>query len=259
MFESYDKTKVQRVETEEPEKKPELIFDPERDITEDDWKNIREFLERFKGSRGGKGDWYSFLMLARYMKELGYNGDLGLDDRAWEGIEKLKNNALADQRWDLAVEYLTAMIRIGYQGDTRMSSEMREGLINMLSIKDYPEHYLKLAASIKQLEPTFPIEIPNDIWKRIKPGLEKWSGHDEELFASLAKDIALLGYKEDLTISERGWKRLIQRLEISKDMHAWGAFAKLAALMFAFEKISQPKSPARQDNPIPPPSPIRKF
>jgi len=47
MFESYDKIKTQRVEAEEPEES-KLPFDPERDITEEDRKNVEQDIVKTK-------------------------------------------------------------------------------------------------------------------------------------------------------------------------------------------------------------------
>ena len=80
-----DRINIHELTIEEPEKQSELPFDPERDITEEDWQGMRNNLKRM---REGHVNWADYAQPAFAMKILGAKEeDLGLDEEAWRGME----------------------------------------------------------------------------------------------------------------------------------------------------------------------------
>ena len=76
-----ERINIHELTIEEPEKQGELHFDVERDIFEEDWKQMKKQLKEF--ARGKF--WADFAHRTMQMKILNPGLKLGLDQQAWQG------------------------------------------------------------------------------------------------------------------------------------------------------------------------------
>ncbi|KKP33201.1 MAG: hypothetical protein A2360_04895 [Candidatus Staskawiczbacteria bacterium RIFOXYB1_FULL_32_11] len=81
---------IHELAVEEPEKKSELHFDPERDITEEDYKKAekRLKLQILQARRPSDGKWVNICQLASEIKFLDSKRNLGIEKEDWEGMKK---------------------------------------------------------------------------------------------------------------------------------------------------------------------------
>lgn len=75
---------------EEPEKEADFIFDPEKEITEKDYDEVKKYLaENEKSIQMDQYNfWIGFSNVAMAMKILNPEVNLNLGERAWQGMSK---------------------------------------------------------------------------------------------------------------------------------------------------------------------------
>ena len=89
--------KIRNLTVESPEREQELMFDPERDITDEDWKELKLRLELNRSNKR----WDNFSKYAMTMKIFFPKRakELKLDDEAWQGIKEDLESSRG-QNWD---------------------------------------------------------------------------------------------------------------------------------------------------------------
>ena len=166
---------------EEPEEKQEAVFDPERDITKEDWQKMKEKLERLRDS----GHWSLFAKTAAEMKTLDPSLDIPLDEKTWEGIE----DDLRDTREDVF--------------------EKKEP-----DMAPYWGFFIR-AMRIKTLDPSRDIypELNKIELKESKKELKELGRSGTAIaFGRLAIPIKALGAKVDISQYEAPWHRMLEEL-----------------------------------------------
>ncbi len=113
MLESLNDTNIKKVTTKEPEKEPDVIFDPERDITAEDWGKIKERLDSWRNRAIRKGsDWSYFTTLAESIASLGHRGIIEISDDDCRNIKELFDSYRTSGYWETFVSFANEMLYI---------------------------------------------------------------------------------------------------------------------------------------------------
>ena len=96
--------------TVEAPKERDMTFDLARDITEEDWKGMKQELERLIQ----RGTAEQALYLAKEMKILNPALELGIGEAAWAYIEQDIRSAISQNHWGKAM-YLSTTNKTFYQ------------------------------------------------------------------------------------------------------------------------------------------------
>lgn len=194
-----ERINVKKLSLEEPEKEPEILtFDPERDITKEDWQNMKDEIDGFRK----REDWFFFASKAMEMKTLAPErvSELNLNDNDWQGMKK-------------------------YLKQCREKNESEWGKWR---------NFFFVAAGAKILFPERASEINLDdvAWKGSEDLIETNRGmHWWGDILKHAMEVKILapdkGSELDI-IGEREWRLLKMRLERHREVNNWNNFSSIA-------------------------------
>lgn len=183
-----ERINIHELTVDEPERQSELLFDPERDLTKEDWQMIKDDLEKSRRVE----DWASFLSTAVHIKILNPQFDLGIDQKAWEGMRNMlnawKENATFENRWEV---------------------------------------FLSRSADMKILDPTLDLNLDQADWQRIRDILKKTVIWD--IFSRRAVEVRLLDHDYDLNLDQNDWRDIQDTLKKYRRDKNWGYFCSHAA------------------------------
>lgn len=156
---------------------PELVFDPDRDVTEEDWARMKEKMNFFRGN-----DWANFFRYPTPLLLLApeRRAELQLDDEVWEGLRNSLTHTHSFDRdfIDLAVVFPERRAELPLD-------ELWENGLNELHKNWAPEHkhyyQVQAVANLLLLNPKRKDEIIipfhfSDIQKVISSA-DKWNAY----------------------------------------------------------------------------------
>jgi len=198
-----DRINIHELTVEEPEKQTELPFDPERDLSNQDWeKMLTKLRSRIQNDRNARetGEDRQFFytrcvglsLLAMNLKILNPRVELDLDENVWKEMR----------------ETLEA---VKYNGDWQSFSEQ--------------------AISIKILNPD--IFALDEVGRQcMKSELERHRrARTWEAFFIQAVQVRIIDRDIDLKLDDGAWQRIRDQLEVNRKNEEWGEFALHAANM----------------------------
>jgi len=235
------------------------LFDPEKEIKKEDWKNIKEELE----DRRHHGSWSDFSERAMAMKILDPSQEFDLDDKAWNGMkeemEKLRSNSQHSGDWLLFSKRAMSMKIIDplkFNLDQRTLDSMRVGLEKFRRNSDWFS-FLKQAMAMKILDPSQEFNLDQKAWDNMKdelhrdkvdfqmPGLHGF----KENFSNRAMAMKILDPSQELDLDQEAWgymKAQLERHSYDSELYngSWLTFFDEAAAMkiLAAKKVEVPKS-----------------
>ena len=218
---------IHELTIEEPEKPSELPFDPERDITEEDWEKMSNWLEDF---RGQYRDWDVFSRYAMEMKILGQTKNLNLDQTAWQGMKDRLENLREIPRWGDFFSLATGMKILDQRQNLNLDQAAWQGMQN--EIKGWNDiwkrqHLSLRAMDIKILYPAKELGLNQANWQTMRDGLEEARNNNWRDFSHQAAAIKVLDPKADLGLDEAVWQDMRDELEACRKNGGWGFFCSL--------------------------------
>ena len=254
--------------------KEEMMFDPEKEITEEEWGKMKDVLEKDRK----EGKWQYFSIQARAMKILfpERTKELNLNQDAWQGmeneaLEQLKSEFYREHKGYFA-SYWAADMKILFPEKT--PKFMDEG--SFQGTKDELERLRKehrwrvfsgLAARMKILFPERVGEfgISEDDWREMKRGFEYvrkttkkeafrreeyWENPEKQVWhGDLTREAASMKilFPErvgELNLDKAAWQRMRKELEQYRKWGQWDDFAPDASRMkiLAAKKVEVDKS-----------------
>jgi len=234
-----DRINIHELTVEEPEKQQELAFDPERDITEEDWKIMKEQLKRYKET----GDWSSFYREAAAMKVLNPGKiNIEVDKSSWENITNqpetiFKEPLISSVRSLKNLNPAVSLGSLGIDGDflNQEEKELREYISNHNWLYIHSR-----ASAFRVVEPNLKLDLTDQDWEYAKRYLDKYKEQkDWASFLSIASDLKIIDFKVDLGLTQDCWRGMTDVLSLIKKSGSYLFFA--SCLMFlkilAAEKV----------------------
>lgn len=239
--------------------KEEIMFDPEKEITEEEWGKMKDVLEKDRK----EGKWQNFSIQARSMKILfpEKTKELNLNQDAWQGmeneaVEQLK--AFEEHKWWFA-SHRAADMKILFPEKTPkfMDEDSFQGMKDELE-RSRKEHrwsfFSKLAANMKILFPERVGEfgISENDWQEMKHTLEYlrkttkeealrrkdyWELPEKQVWRGdltrQAASMKILFPKRvgELNLDKATWQRMQKELEQLREFGQWDDFTPDASRM----------------------------
>ena len=250
MFFNPNRINIHELTIEEPEKKSELRFDPERDITEEDWRNMRQLLEEYRKdderkSHGSGQEVMYFSGQAMYMKILNPTVVLNLDETAWQVMRQdLERNRIQPDRygvfpghglsdWGLFARQAREMKILDPEIDLNLNENAWQGMRQLLDSRRTDKKwgdFSSLAADIKILDPTLGLNLNPDTLRGVRDQLEIYREADNWwIFSWQAMHMKILDPRIDLNLDETAWQGMRESLKNFRG--DWSSFSKQAMLM----------------------------
>lgn len=279
-LESYfekEKIDVKKLALEEPEKKSELPFDPEKKITPDDWQNLKIYLEKFRN----ESRWAFFGSLAMEMKILfpERTEELKIDDEAWREMKKsLVRRTQTDDVAGATREIAALKVLFPERAPSMLKSlgPDKFWVPQKRRLKEYREHRLwdKFLAHAEKMKIIFPerttkLNIDDATWGNLKESLRTEA---TDRFAKKAAFMRVLSPDRfaDLKIDKPLFEKSGVMLEEYRRKNDWLSFLDQAAALkiLSAEKvevtykgleITMPKKEQEFKEITPPLLEIKKF
>ena len=232
---------------EEPEKQEVLPFDPEMDITERDWEEMRVCLDRARKqySRGGILDPYE---VAGNMKILNADFEVNFSLEESEKIKKRLKGSLRLERIKAAVSLKILNTSFGIDFNSNDWQASRESLKRSRSASEWSSFLLE-AQREKILNPAIDLELTPENWQEIKNAIEiqrkksledeKVNIYDYQRFSRLGSAMRVIDPGGDLVVNQSDWETMKQKLDFYREQNNYHVLAELAADMkiLAAEKV----------------------
>jgi len=242
-----ERLNIKDLTIEEPESREGLPFDPEKEITEEDWGEIKEELERGRDN----ADLYEFVKQAAEMKILDPEVEIRASDE-----EKIRMYEKIDEWWKqygdgLGVFSRASFLKILYpEVNLGLPKAPWESIKKLLenSRGNSPSNFLSAAVTIKLCDPNFNIDIDQETKELIEEKLKSEKETDIFRFANTAKNLKIIDSDINLGLDVKTWENLKNELDIirrddyydhHKNPYKWRSFCELAVDMkiLATEKV----------------------
>jgi len=235
-----ERLNIKDLTIEEPESQERLAFDPEKDLTEEDWENMKDELEICRGEGEENNEWFNFAKQASVMKLLDSNVDLGIDSKTWQAMNdkldeyqeqgaKLAQGIISGenlQPWkDFSLMAMNLKIidpsfnfkKYGVLDDLNWEGMERE-LADCRASGDYNE-FSDQSVAMKILDPKSKIEINEEDWKELQRDLNYWeeTGTKESDknffgFSRVAANMKILD-PTSIHVDEKNWEKMRNYLD----------------------------------------------
>lgn len=213
-----DNININDLTLEEPEKQWEAFFDPERDITEENWQKMKRELEgAIRISRLG-GNQGTFGVMSMRVLEPDFNFDLNKAD--WDDMNKnladyKKRNRVSDFFELVSVMKLfDPKVNIGIDKD--FWKQEKELLSDCIETRDW-DFVFNLATRMKIVNPNMDLGIGREVWEEIKEDylehVDIDGNRDWGQFALGAMHVKLLNPGMDLGLDHKAWEGMKEELE----------------------------------------------
>ena len=234
-----NRVNIHELTIDEPEKQSELPFDPERDITEEDWQGMEKKLEEYRQPT----KWNCFAEQAMAMKILDPAKDLKLDQAAWQGmIDSLKSSEL---KLNFIGEFSTQAMQMKILDPTydlnldQAAWQKMRNWLEKFRQADWRE-FTSQAMAMKILDPTMDLKLDQAAWQGMRDDLEEC--RQDDYFSSFyyqAMRMKILDPKIDLNLNQGIWQKMIDELQESKQINSAYSFSIRAMQMkiLAAEKV----------------------
>ena len=223
---------------EEPEKQ-ETFFDPEKEITREDWEAMKDQLDECRR----KGDVFSFASRAAAMKIIKPEMRIQITDAQYENIKKSlegwrKSNLSGFFQFAMSLKIIDPEFDIGpYVGDqSEIRNDFQEKKNNAFKIGEF----IGMAAKAKVVAPIRVGEnsIEPETWEKIREHLRNSRKKLTRNFTEKASQVKILNPKEDLNLTQEDWDEMSQLLRDLRgdDMYNFSEQA-MAMKILAAEKV----------------------
>lgn len=219
-----ERVNIKDLTIEEPERAQELFFDVERDIPKEDWERWENLLNIDRE----QNNWYPFISLASGMRLLNPNIDLKLSKEDWETMIKKEGESEVDPRMTppddvfsvaASIKTIDPKVAIEIRKDVwdRYKKKLNENKINDWKFDNEKARAVKLAVSMKILDPAINFGFGESDWQVIKDDLSK-ARHPRyqsmwEPFAKTAMQMKILNPGFDVELGEDDWAGMKEALE----------------------------------------------
>ena len=224
-----DRINIHELTIEEPEKQSELPFDPERDITKQDWEVMRLCLEHSRKNN----TWSDFSAYAARMKILDPTQDLNLDQTAWQGMEdEFKKQSFNPQRLTSnAADMKVLDPKRDLNLDQTAWTKMRRELENWRSKNDWGMFSWQ-ASNMKIIDPKINLKLDQAAWQGMEKQLEEYRrSNNWTSFFLQASRMKILDPKIDLKLDQTAWQGARDELEVDRRQFMMQGFDSLAKCM----------------------------
>ena len=212
---------------EEPEKQEGPYFDPETEITKDDWEHIEKKL---KDMERNHYRWDELPEFGKAIKLLKPDADLNITSGIWRHLEnKLQGYGKSDHtKGEIFARYAASMKIIN--PDFRLTKGNWENLNRALTIEKYNKnaaHIAYLAANMKILDPEFVLDLGQEFWEEVDKTMHGYT--TLPIFLEIAHSVKILNPDFNLDLKQENAKGLGELLQERRDGGDWQHFAELAA------------------------------
>lgn len=222
--------------TAEPEKEPPIrYFDPERDITEEQW----EMMRRYRIKQAEEGFWNTVADVAANETILGRRPALTPEET--EEIRKFKRAGITrDGDWPTFIQRAAKGAILGIPSDITSWEWMKvQSQLDVLAQAGSWEHFAEEAANetITGRQPNITAEQRENIRERRLKLADEGSWSE---FSVLAAQEAILGCRPEITPEQ--WEKILEVHEKHKQSSAWhlSMVAYIEAILAADEVIIPP-------------------
>lgn len=215
-------------------KSSEQCFNPETDLTEEDWDGMLEALKSVRRIRPG--------LFARHAKHMAVlfperKQELGLDD-AWIGCETKLYNARSDGKWWEFAE-LAANLAILFpkrRQELGLDDDAWDGMKQELENKYDGDVQFALDMAILFPERKQELRLDDDGWNEMKQELESSNKDNSWMFSyystAVAASILHPERKQELGLDSAVWTRMVNFFERSRTEENWFRVAEYAMYMY---------------------------
>lgn len=267
-----DRVNIHELTIEEPEAQSELPFDPERDITDDDWKKMKEKLEEFRQG-GDFMAWHSFSWQAMEMKILDPKVDLNIDQAAWQGMENELKSYRTTNDWDNFLAQAMKMKIIDPCRDLNINQVAASGITGRLETyrnDDNNFNFLQTASRMKILGLKEGIDPDQSVRQFARKQLEVFARSEQwGFYFNYTRYMKILGLDQDMNLNAVIWQNLHDELKRKRSDNSSHDLARIAADMttLAAEEVKVPPNGGlevtmrkpRLDSCVPPIPETKKF
>ena len=226
-----DRINIHELTIEEPEKPSELPFDPERDITEEDWKGMRQALE---ASRKNVGD---FFPQAMAIKLLNPREKIDVDEEYVHLAKRKLKRDLENLKDFSFLENASSVKMFDPQVRRYFSKKSWQEIIEYIKAWKNSKNwsvFLDYAKSIKIIDPSAEInfdvseEDNNDMldWLKEQKTPDGWKD-----FTVNAANMRIFDPKLELGLDKEAWQAMKAQLEVYQRDHNWKRFSDMAMKM----------------------------
>jgi len=201
-----DRINIHELTVEEPERKPELLFDPGKDILEEDWKKMEKELENNKYRA------WLFPMQAVAMKVLNPNYVLSLDPNIWKNMEdelreykERKDNRLNNTTSIAKLAMYMKIIDPSREGDLDQKSWDRVEKLLKPNKDGLHWSWLPVAAAAKVVNPSRNVGVYSDSINELRD--QRGDG-----FAEYAMYLKIFDPGYPLGLDQIDWEKMRNRL-----------------------------------------------
>lgn len=245
-FGKEEKIDVKKLAVEEPEKKPALPFDPEKEISLDDWRNSKTYLENTRmGNYYGK--WADFGQRAMVMKLLfpERTTELNLKGKDWEEMKKQLETSyrhiggeknIINQLMALKILFPEKFSKLKPEEywdvmKTQLDSNWKNGNADWVGKMKviFPERALEL-----KIDNVFLDNAKRRLNTLKSPALlDMWALQAMYMKIIFTEEVA------ELELDSKDWERMKKELDTDRRHNSWEAFLRRALRMkiFAAEKV----------------------
>ena len=243
---------IRRLAVESP-KKTELLFDAEQEISNEEWKILKDSLFRNYFPSPAGAQLIGFTKLATELKILFPErlSDLEIDSASWEAVKTRLEEYKSDKGWGDFTE-IVANLRVLYpERFSTLDLGEKAWQVGVESLHQLEgiwvtDHALRLKILFPEKFSSLDLDF---VWKNLKEGIGEIRKDDEfgykSFFEVLAKARILFPERyAELRPSPRDWSVMKECFEGMRENKEWWSFAKVAASMkiLAAEEVSITKN-----------------
>lgn len=215
-----ERINIHELTVEEPEKQTDLPFDPERDVTEEDWQVMRNELKKAEQ----ENNWSKYASIAMAIKILNPEIEIDLNERIRQGILKELNFCKKNHNWEPFYESAVALKTLGLKDDLNriLGEDVWQGISNDLErvknggVLDF-SHAVSFARILDPDNSHLHIDMGVDDWKKMNEDLEKFRNSGEWFnFSAKASNMRILDPEIKINIGEKDWEGIKNLLNQSR-------------------------------------------
>ena len=201
-----------RPKSKELEATIEAPYDVEKEITDDDWKGMKDGLKEFKR----RGRWDYFFLQAMRMKILNPKVDLEIDDEALENMAKATKELKEYKYWNPFFSHAMRIKILNPEQDLEIDDDARQAMKNELArLKEQGrwDAFAYQAMNVKIVDPSFALDLnepalsgmKDEMKKHMEKGLLGGYYYHDGFFHQAAK-LKVLDSSQDVGMSKDAWE-----------------------------------------------------
>jgi len=206
-----ERINIKDLTIEEPESQDGLPFDPERDITAENWKLLENNLEKCRENK----DWGNFACYGMEMKILNPSFDLKVDDTTWQEIhdyyKKHRDIYFSSYHLVMAMKVLNPSFSIDH--NDLWWKAVKSDLQFQKNDKHGFDNFCFRAMAVKILDPSFDVEVNQKDWEKMEKRVKEIEEIGGESRIDVAAAMKILDSNTELNISEKAWGQMQQTLK----------------------------------------------